>query len=122
MSKMFIVTVEWIHEHASYHGPAGNSWKKVQAEALGLTYPFKAGWIQRVEGMQITQEHRDRFEFYKDTAKRTRKKKTKKPNPDITAADWSGECENCGASPIVPATGMCGPCTFGEAETIGGNW
>lgn len=36
--------------------------------------------------------------------------------------DWSGQCENCGASPIVPATGMCGPCTFGEADTAGGNW
>jgi|JI10StandDraft_1071094.scaffolds.fasta_scaffold1344184_2 hypothetical protein len=36
--------------------------------------------------------------------------------------DWSGKCEVCEQSPIVPATGMCGPCTFGEAETIGGNW
>lgn len=36
--------------------------------------------------------------------------------------DWCGECEICGASPIVPATGMCGPCTFGEAETVNGNW
>lgn len=36
--------------------------------------------------------------------------------------DYSGECEVCGQSPIVPATGMCGPCTFGEADTAGGNW
>lgn len=36
--------------------------------------------------------------------------------------DWTGECMVCGASPIVPLTGMCGPCTFGEAETVGGNW
>lgn len=41
---------------------------------------------------------------------------------DGTEPDWSGECEVCGQSPIVPLTGMCGPCTFGEAETIGGNW
>lgn len=39
-----------------------------------------------------------------------------------TRPDWSGKCENCGASPILPATGMCGPCTFGEADTAGGNW
>jgi hypothetical protein len=39
-----------------------------------------------------------------------------------TRPDWTRKCENCGASPIVPATGMCGPCTFGEAETAGGNW
>lgn len=39
-----------------------------------------------------------------------------------TAPDWSRTCELCGASPVVPATGMCGPCTFGEADTAGGNW
>lgn len=39
-----------------------------------------------------------------------------------TQPDWEGECEVCGQSPIVPLTGMCGPCTFGESETIGGNW
>lgn len=42
-------------------------------------------------------------------------------DPD-TEPDWEGEYMVCGASPIVPITGMCGPCTFGEAETIGGNW
>lgn len=36
--------------------------------------------------------------------------------------DWSHGCENCGARPILPLTGMCGPCTFGEADTAGGNW
>ncbi len=36
--------------------------------------------------------------------------------------DWTGKCQVCGASPIVPETGMCGPCTFGEAETFDGNW
>ena len=37
--------------------------------------------------------------------------------PDFTAA-----CEACGQKPIVPMTGLCGPCTFGEADTAGGNW
>lgn len=41
--------------------------------------------------------------------------------PDIEP-DWSRCCSNCGAAPIVPVTGMCGPCTFGEAETAGGEW
>ena len=36
--------------------------------------------------------------------------------------DWTRVCENCGEIPIVPFTGLCGPCTFGEADTIGGNW
>jgi len=46
----------------------------------------------------------------------------KKEIDEDTKPDWSGKCENCDASPIVPVTGMCGPCTFGEAETINGNW
>lgn len=43
-------------------------------------------------------------------------------DPAEMEPDWEGECEVCGASPIIPLTGMCGPCTFGEADTIGGNW
>ena len=47
-------------------------------------------------------------------------------NNDVPAnsyvPDWSQQCSSCGASPVVPITGMCGPCTFGEAETIHGNW
>jgi len=37
-------------------------------------------------------------------------------------ADWGRECEVCGQKPVVNATGLCGPCTFGEADTAGGNW
>ena len=46
------------------------------------------------------------------------------PNNELAIAepDWKSECMVCGASPIVPETGMCGPCTFGEAETARGNW
>lgn len=39
-----------------------------------------------------------------------------------TGPDWTKRCEVCGQSPIVPLTGLCGPCTFGEADTAGGNW
>jgi hypothetical protein len=48
--------------------------------------------------------------------------KKKKYRCKEVTPDWSGACCNCNASPILPATGMCGPCTFGEADTIGGNW
>jgi hypothetical protein len=30
--------------------------------------------------------------------------------------DWTRSCY-CGAKPVVLSTGMCGPCTFGEADT-----
>ena len=43
-------------------------------------------------------------------------------NQSDIAPDWDVECEVCGASPIVPATGLCGPCTFGDSSTVGGNW
>lgn len=36
--------------------------------------------------------------------------------------DWRHKCEVCGQTPIVPQTGLCGPCTFGEADTAEGNW
>jgi hypothetical protein len=36
--------------------------------------------------------------------------------------DWTQDCDMCGEMPVVPITGMCGPCTFGEADTAGGNW
>lgn len=39
-----------------------------------------------------------------------------------TEPDWTRKCKNCGESPILPITGLCGPCTFGEADTAGGNW
>ncbi len=44
------------------------------------------------------------------------------PPPPSTDADWGGSCLVCGCGPTVPETGMCGPCTFGEADTVGGNW
>lgn len=51
---------------------------------------------------------------------------TREPEPEPEdpriKPDWSRDCDNCGERPIVPMTGMCGPCTFGEAETMGGNW
>ena len=36
--------------------------------------------------------------------------------------DWQEKCAVCGALPTLPLTGMCGPCTFGEADSAGGNW
>lgn len=36
--------------------------------------------------------------------------------------DWSTKCSACDAVPIVPQTGLCGPCSFGDESTAGGNW
>lgn len=117
MSEKFIVTEAWINENASYHGPRGNAWKGVQTTILGVG--THKGWVQRAVGVELSDEDRKRFESCRDTAKQ--KQKAPRHDPD-TEPDWEGKCSNCDASPIVPATGMCGPCTFGEADTIGGNW
>lgn len=31
-------------------------------------------------------------------------------------------CVNCEGTPTVHPTDLCGPCCFGEADTINGNW
>jgi invasion protein IalB len=36
--------------------------------------------------------------------------------------DWDSNCQVCGQSPTVHPTDLCGPCCFGDSETIGGNW
>ena len=53
--------------------------------------------------------------------RKPREKEVEGERDDFTP-DWTQDCEVCGARPVVPQTGMCGPCTFGEAETVGGNW
>lgn len=41
-------------------------------------------------------------------------------NPD--EPNWSVSCENYSQVPTVGDLGLCEPCVFGEADTIGGNW
>jgi len=81
---------------------------------LGLTPKWFTGkeWASRV----AQQECREEYEMA------VAKKQPKKDTPPDTEPDWGGKCEVCGESPIVPCTGMCGPCTFGDASTVGGNW
>ncbi len=42
---------------------------------------------------------------------------------ELEAGKCFGECECCGMETIlVEVVGLCGPCCWGEAETINGNW
>jgi len=36
--------------------------------------------------------------------------------------DWKTPCDVCDSLPTVHPTDLCGPCCFGEADTIMGNW
>jgi len=48
--------------------------------------------------------------------KRARVAKARSATEPGMQPDWTGKCDVCGQQPIVPLTGMCGPCSFGEAE------
>jgi hypothetical protein len=52
------------------------------------------------------------------------KKETTAPKSDGLNGDknWDVSCMVCGAKPTVGNTELCGPCCFGDASTIGGNW
>jgi len=59
--------------------------------------------------------------------KEAMKREDEKEAKDVTKenafdAVWDVKCDVCGAVPTVKATGMCGGCTFGEADTMGGDW
>ncbi len=47
---------------------------------------------------------------------------TPEANQEAFACDWTRGCDVCGDKPVVNATGLCGPHTFGEVATAGGNW
>ena len=44
------------------------------------------------------------------------------PNHSPFGKVWDKTCSTCGDVPVVRATGLCGPCTFGESDTAGGEW
>ena len=43
-----------------YRTPAG-LWRKVQLQALGLSWPPDHGWIKRVVGMELTERQFQQF-------------------------------------------------------------
>jgi len=54
-----------------------------------------------------------------ETSMATTTNEEKKPS---LAPNWSCKCENCGQTPTVGKSRLCGPCYFGEADMAGGNW
>jgi hypothetical protein len=88
-------------------------------------------WISTEKGMQMSKRKCCDSEQgsgpHREGCIHCRIPKQSEPQPHRAKAsdvkpDWTRKCVVCGASPIVPITGMCGPCTFGEADTILGDW
>lgn len=55
---MFKITAEWIHQFRSRSG----GWNKPQLQAIGVSWPPRSGWIREVEGTEIPEVQRIRFE------------------------------------------------------------
>lgn len=89
-----------------------------QTAPVGLD-PYQQGITPSSDGARTVL--REEVAMSEPRKKPKREEIEKKVRKDLKP-DWTHECECCGATPIVPATGMCGPCTFGEADTAGGNW
>ena len=71
---------------------------------------------------QGVKEQFEQIDSRLEDAEQTQAEVTRDEKVHPAEPDWSGKCEVCGQSPTVPETGMCGPCTFGEADTAFGNW
>lgn len=60
--------------------------------------------------------------FEIDPLKLSEDAKRRKITLEDVRPDWTRECSSCGAKPVVPVTGLCGVCTWGDPECAGGNW
>jgi hypothetical protein len=69
-----------------------------------------------------SQAYRDGWERIFGKKELEPKREELKPDDPRILPDWNTPCASCGAKPTMPLTGLCGPCTTGEAETSGGNW
>lgn len=70
-------------------------------------------WAHREMERRPVQAARDR-----QRAMAKRSGQTQKAGEVMVQEDWGGKCEVCGQSPVISATGLCGPCTFGTADAL----
>lgn len=90
----------------------------IQICLLDLKPDVKRDWIC-VASSELERPPMDRKS---KTRRNTDADLSKMTSDEAFAPDWDHECEVCGQKPVVAATGLCGPCTFGEADTADGNW
>lgn len=56
--------------------PKSSPWTKVQMNALGLKYPLTSGWVDKLDGTEISDEDAKVFENGQDTVtKKTNKRR-----------------------------------------------
>jgi len=72
--RSYALTKDYIFRHQTSRG----AWTKMQIEALGLTWPPREGWIDRLEGTSISFSQCQDFETGKDKYAKTHKKRREK--------------------------------------------
>jgi outer membrane protein assembly factor BamB len=97
-----------------YHGKKGLKFNRTLAQEVWEAFNNNKPWKTAVTKEKVSECEKN-YQERKEKYEAAKVEKGTKP-------DWSGKCDVCGQSPIVPMTGMCGPCTFGEASTALGNW
>ena len=60
MDNVFIITKEWLQLNKTLRG----GYNIKQIEALGLTYPPKKGWQERLIGSELSLDDKASFEYY----------------------------------------------------------
>lgn len=75
--------------------------------------------LDKMEETEIADMIRDinKKKVEKEKEQHRRKRGEHLMREDPKPEDQSTPCKECGAVPIVPETGLCGPCTFGEIDT-----
>jgi len=56
------------------------------------------------------------------TKKKQSKEQIDKDTERAFRKNYKVSCMVCEEKPTVGDLGLCGPCTWGEADTYGGNW
>ena len=60
---MHRISLEWIANNKTKNG----GYKRVQLQAIGVSWPPKQGWPRRVAGKEISLEQKQFFESFKST-------------------------------------------------------
>lgn len=67
---MFTITKDWLLEHRTPRG----SWNYKQLKSINIDVPPASGWMDKVDGTEITDKQREQFEILR--VKRGKKKKS----------------------------------------------
>lgn len=72
--------------------------------------------------MSKSKQSRERYQRRRQQSQPLPEQPIASSDDSESSKNWDVKCMNCNATPTVGDTELCGPCCFGEAETMNGNW